>query len=76
MCFENINFCGKVDLRCRCETSAGAAGQVRPKQEQSDEEAHRPPRGKQPSFQIATKFTNTALLKDCETSLKYTHRGK
>jgi hypothetical protein len=39
-----------VDWNGRCETPVGAAGQVRPRRSDSDEEAHRPPHGKRASW--------------------------
>ncbi|KAB7708879.1 hypothetical protein F9802_01660 [Bacillus aerolatus] len=50
--------------------SCGISGTGETPQEQSDEEAHRPPRGKRaswsgnqpPPFLIATKFTKTAII--------------
>jgi hypothetical protein len=39
-----------VDWSGRCETPAGAAGQVRPHRRFSAEEAHRPPRGKRSAW--------------------------
>jgi hypothetical protein len=59
----------KVDWNGRCETPMGAAGQVRPRRSDSDEEAHRPPHGKRASWSAiqldailkATKFKKTAF---------------
>ncbi|AGK55563.1 hypothetical protein B1NLA3E_19095 [Bacillus sp. 1NLA3E] len=39
-----------VDWSGRRETPAGVAGQVRPRKSFSDEEAHRPPRGKRSAW--------------------------
>ena len=41
-------------------TPAGSAGQVRPHRSASDEEAHRPPRGKQASGADINSHFNTA----------------
>jgi hypothetical protein len=40
----------QVDWSGRCETPVGAAGQVRPRRSDSDEEAHRPHQGKRASW--------------------------
>jgi len=40
----------EVDWNGRCETPVGAAGQVRPRRSDSDEEAHRPPHGKRATW--------------------------
>jgi hypothetical protein len=40
----------EFDWNGRCETPVGAAGQVRPRRSDSDEEAHRPPQGKGASW--------------------------
>ncbi len=52
----NVDFWHNVDWSGRCSTPAGAAGLVRPHRSVSDEEAHRPPRGKRaPGAEINDK---------------------